>query len=79
VRKSNLTKTMAILLLAGALTAGHAEAADGIPSSAEEIRPLLIGATVPDVALRTGQGTETTLYGALGEQPAVLIVYRGGW
>ena len=63
-----------------AALSGAASAASGdVPGSAAEIRPRLIGSTVPDVALRAGDGSDTTLRGAMGGKPTVLILYRGGW
>lgn len=37
------------------------------------------GSKLPDAHLLDVHGAETTLYGALGDQTAVLVFYRGGW
>ena len=50
-----------------------------VPLSAQEVRPLLIGASVPDVGLETVAGETVKLQEQLGEKPAILIFYRGGW
>lgn len=49
------------------------------PTAADEIRPLLIGATVPDLTLLTKEGDPFDLNAALAEKPTVLIFYRGSW
>lgn len=48
-------------------------------SSAQEIQPLLIGAQVPDVQLKTIDGDPVSIKDAMGDKPAVVIFYRGGW
>lgn len=46
----------------------------------EAVRPLLIGAHVPNgVPVQTEQGRDTTLEDTLARRPAVLIFHRGGW
>lgn len=47
--------------------------------SAEEVTPLLIGATVPDVELKSIDGKSQKLQELVGQKPTVLIFYRGGW
>jgi hypothetical protein len=44
-----------------------------------QIRPLLIGAHVPDVTLITPDHQPIVLRDALSKQPTILIYYRGGW
>lgn len=66
--------------LAGLLawpTAGTA--AGEVAPSAEQIRPLLIGASVPEVSVQSMTGEEIDLAAAVRSQPTVLIFYRGGW
>lgn len=48
-------------------------------ASPTEIRPLLIGAKVPAVTVRTAAGEPFDLAAAVAADPLVLIVYRGGW
>lgn len=50
-----------------------------VPESPSEVRPLMIGAAVPDAPLRALDGKPTTLREALGGKPAVVVFYRGGW
>jgi hypothetical protein len=67
-------------LLGGSILAAPLLAAeDPIPASAEEIRPLLIGAAVPAVEVKTLDGSAVDLAEKVQEQPTVLIFYRGGW
>ena len=47
--------------------------------SAAEICPILIGANVPDLILRTVDGKLFNLNDAIQSKPTVLIFYRGGW
>ena len=62
-----------------ALSAPAAHAGDGYVSSAEEVRPILVGTTAPDGALKTADGRDTTLGQLLDGQPGVLVFYRGHW
>jgi len=50
-----------------------------IAASAEQIRPLLVGAKVPNVTVRKLEGEEIKLYSFIKEKPTVLVFYRGGW
>lgn len=49
------------------------------PQSDKAVTPLLLGNALPDVGLRTLEGTPITLKDAVGGKPAVLVFYRGGW
>ena len=49
------------------------------PASATEVRPLLVGAEAPNSPLLSPGGEATSLHEVLGESPAILILYRGGW
>jgi peroxiredoxin len=40
---------------------------------------LKLGDLIPDVTLRTVEGTEVSLRKLVAEKPAVLVFYRGGW
>ena len=53
--------------------------AAGVPQSAEEIRPLMIGAELPSAQVRALDGEAIDLRDAVGDRPALLIFYRGGW
>jgi len=62
-----------LLLLGGVATAGE------VAPSAEQVRPLLIGAQVPEAALRDADGEVFDLRAAMKKKPTILIFYRGGW
>lgn len=51
----------------------------GIPESADQVTPLEVGQTIPDITLTNGFGHETDLYDVVIEMPTLLIFYRGGW
>ena len=77
---------MRSLLLAATLLFGALFAASGadasepyIADSPEGIRPLLIGAEIPDVTLATADYQPVVLRETLAGQPTILIYYRGGW
>jgi len=78
----NPTRSLLILILAaGIAVVGQAQAADSgaIPTSATGIRPLLIGAEIPDVTVRDAAGADLALKDVFRKEPTILIVYRGGW
>ena len=50
-----------------------------VPTAAGKIRPLLVGATVPELSLLTRNGDPFDLNAALAEKPTILIFYRGNW
>ena len=50
-----------------------------VPNSAEEVSPLLIGATVAESTLHTPEGEALSLQGILAEKSTILVFYRGGW
>jgi peroxiredoxin len=75
---NNLVKTMAAQPaneVMGAFTREQADLATrGVPEGV-----ITAGATLGDADLLDAHGATTTLYGALGDQMAVLVFYRGGW
>ncbi len=60
------------------VNANDNEATD-IATSAQDVRPLSIGATVPSLTLQSVDGRAFDLDGAIKSQPTILIFYRGGW
>lgn len=44
-----------------------------------DVRPPLVGSSLPDAPLRTLDDEPTTLRAATAGKPAVLVFYRGGW
>lgn len=68
-----------ILVMTAMMIAGSASAAVELAASAEQVRPLLLGSAMPEVALRTTDGKQTTLRTQVDGKPAILVFYRGGW
>jgi hypothetical protein len=50
-----------------------------LPDDPTEVRPLLVGSEAPDARLTTADGGATTLHAVLGDAPAIVVFYRGGW
>lgn len=71
-------KTRALLTGATLVCASPVLAAD-VPTTAEDVRPLLVGSAVPEVELPAADGGVVDLAGAARAQPTILIFYRGGW
>lgn len=71
-------KTRAFLAGAALVCASPVVAAD-VPTTAEEVRPLLVGSAVPEVELPASDGGVVDLAAAARAQPTILIFYRGGW
>lgn len=68
-----LLTTLALLLLPVFAFAG------AVPDKAEDAQPLAVGSKLPDSAIQLLDGQETSLLSALGQKPAVIVFYRGGW
>jgi len=76
------TKITIMVLVAFLAMASHGEDARAkrpVPDSAQDIRPLLVGAPVPRAILQTPAGKPFALAKAVHDTPTVLIFYRGGW
>jgi peroxiredoxin len=69
---------MKILLTLALCAVSFLPVAD-VPQKAEDISPLLIGETIPEVSLQTIDGQSVSLTKEVTRQPTVLIFYRGGW
>lgn len=50
-----------------------------VADSAENVTPLLIGQTAPNIKLQTVDGDPVSLKAFTMQKPTVLIFYRGGW
>jgi len=74
-----MIKTLAAIALAAVCFLPATYAGDSVAPSADSIRPLLIGATVPSVTLAGGDGQTVELGEVLSRKPTVVIFYRGGW
>lgn len=53
--------------------------ASEIPTSADDISPILVGQTVPDITLENIEGKSISLAKLLQQKPTLLIFYRGSW
>lgn len=51
----------------------------GVPLRPNDIRPLLIGETIPTLKLLKSSGESFDLNQSVAEKPTVLVFYRGGW
>ncbi|MDX2414630.1 MAG: peroxiredoxin-like family protein [Bacteroidales bacterium] len=50
-----------------------------LPEKAEDIAPLLIGETIPEVNLKSVNGKDQNLTDLISGKPSVILFYRGGW
>jgi peroxiredoxin len=50
-----------------------------IRDKAEDVTPILIGSTVPNVTVKTVDGSPVSLAALLMQKPTVIVFYRGGW
>lgn len=56
-----------------------ANAQNAVPKSATDIAPLLIGEKIPDIILKSSEGTDVQLADLLKKKKSILVFYRGGW
>jgi hypothetical protein len=66
------------LVVAGLATISTPFAGE-VAASADRIRPLLVGAEVPEVTLTAADGKAVDLRAAAKEQRSIFVFYRGGW
>ncbi|MDH3259298.1 MAG: hypothetical protein OEM19_07550 [Deltaproteobacteria bacterium] len=52
---------------------------EDVPGAPGDIRPLLIGAKIPELTLKRVDGSPIDLGKEIAKKPTVLIFYRGGW
>ena len=50
-----------------------------LPTKAEDVSPLLVGESVPEVSLASVAGSAVQLTQLVRKQPTILLFYRGGW
>ncbi len=50
-----------------------------VPSSPQNVCPILAGTIIPVVTLRTADDEAFDLNDAVKQHPSVIIFYRGGW
>ena len=67
------------VLLTAFLIALPLTAQNDVADAPENVHPLLVGATVPDLELTTLEGKTVHLMEIVRQRPTVLIYYRGGW
>ncbi|MFC1525184.1 hypothetical protein ACFL6X_00045 [Candidatus Latescibacterota bacterium] len=69
-----------LVVLALTLAAPTARAEEAIaPASPWEVKPLLVGSTIPKVALETSEGLAFDLNAEVAQKRTILVFYRGGW
>lgn len=69
-----------INLVPGAQVDAQQPQAAPLPTSAADVRPVLVGTSLPNISLRTAAGDSVGLVEARGGgKQSVLILYRGGW
>ncbi len=72
--------SLAFMVVSGVVLAqGQNDSSGRVADYADDIHPLLVGMSVPDVVLTDIQGKQVKLYSLLEQKPTVLIFYRGGW
>ena len=77
--RRSAVSVLALFALAGAFVLSRTVDAAEFAGSATEIHPLLIGADVPNVMVRTVGGETVNLHETIGTSRTVLIFIRGGW
>ena len=65
-------------LVAGAVALTASAEPEAYPS-AEAVKPLAVGRSVPQVAVRSVVGEPVDLAELVRERGALLVFYRGGW
>lgn len=73
------TKLPVLLVLLFSVFATQALDRTEIRTSAEDVTPLLNGATVPNAKVQTVEGDPLSLQGLFMQKPTVVVFYRGGW
>ena len=72
-------KTRILILAALLIFASAALVNAQLPEKAEDISPLLIGESIPDVDLQSTSGNKQSLKAVVSGKPTILLFYRGGW
>jgi len=71
-------KTLSILITSLLIPTGTTFL-QAVPTDANEVNPVEVGATAPNVTLSRADGAPLQLHDLVADQPAVLVFYRGGW
>lgn len=53
--------------------------AQNVPDAPYKVSPILINSTIPDVTVKTIDGSDISLHEVVKEKPTVFVFYRGGW
>ncbi len=69
------TLGLALALATTSLAAGP----DEVAYAPDQVRPLLIGADVPSVSVRTRSGKTVNLRTLSAEKKTIFLFFRGGW
>lgn len=77
--KPKLNIAYALLFaLCSLMAISHAHAA-GIPKRAEDVQPIMVGESLPEITLTTTDNKPFDLNQAIKQHPTLLVFYRGGW
>ncbi len=68
-----------VLTFAGTATGRNPATPSNVPTSAEDINPLPVGAEMPQLILKTVDGKSFDLNAAVADKPTILIFFRGEW
>lgn len=68
-----------LVLILCTLLAANSTHAKKIPSSAEDVQPIMVGQTLPKITLTGVDGKPVDLNQSVTQQPTLLVFYRGGW
>ena len=74
-----MKKNVFIPIFAALLSLGATVANAQFAPTANEVNPLKVGQTVPDIALTNGAEATSTLHGIVGGKPTLVMFYRGDW
>ncbi len=67
------------LLFTTLLTASALSSSAALASSAKEVQPLGVGASVPAAQVKTIDNTAVSLASLVADKPTLLVFYRGSW
>ena len=71
-----IARLITVVFLVGCL---NASAAAQDAANAWEVRPVLVGTTIPDVSFVGQDGKPFSVRERAKEKPLILVVYRGLW
>lgn len=69
----------ALLVGLALATVAGAAGPDEVARSADRVRPLLVGADVPEVQVTAADGAVVDLRAISDGKPTIFLFYRGGW